>query len=61
MVICFILLNKGKFIKSVVYNIMKKRMDLSGLEDEGYKDIVEYSCKPVFDNEDEKRVFMMYY
>ena len=53
--------NKGKFIKRIVYNIMKKRMDLSGLADEGYKDIVEYSCKPVFDNEDEKRVFMMYY
>jgi bifunctional polynucleotide phosphatase/kinase len=51
----------GKFIKSIVYNTMKKRMDLRSVEDEGFDKIVSYKCLPRFDNKDDERVFKMYY
>ena len=51
----------GKFIKSIVYNTMKKRMDLRSIEDEGFDKIVSYKCFPRFENKDDERVFKMYY
>lgn len=51
----------GKFIKSIVYNTMKKRMDLRSIEDEGFDKIVSYKCLPRFENNDDEKVFKMYY
>ena len=51
----------GKFIKSIVYNTMKKRMDLCSVEDEGFDKIISYKCLPSFENKDDEKVFKMYY
>ena len=51
----------GTFIKSVVYNTMKKRADTSKLNEEGFNNIVEYNYKPIFKNKGEKKIFLMYY
>ena len=50
----------GKFIKSIVYNTMKKRMDLCSVEDEGFDKIVSYKCLPRFENKDDEKVFTMF-
>ena len=51
----------GRFIKSVVYNTMKKRMDIKGLLNEDFNKIINYDYKPVFKNKKEEKIFLMYY
>lgn len=51
----------GRFIKSVVYNTLKKRMDIKGLLNEDFNKIINYDYKPVFKNKKEEKIFLMYY
>jgi len=51
----------GKFIKSIVYNTMKKRMNLDSIDNEGFDKVISYKCLPRFENKDDKNVFIMFY
>ena len=51
----------NNFIKKVVYNTMKKIMEINNLPNENFDKLIKYNYQPKFKNKLEEKIFLMYY
>ena len=51
----------NNFIKKVVYNTLKKRMEINNLQNEKFDKLIKYNYQPKFKNKLEEKIFLMYY